>query len=254
MRISHIQRGGLLAAMLVMFGLVIPVPVDATPISEGGTFYLLNGIPVYTAPKDLAPGMWDIDTALSNSTIRKGDGALGYQYKIQASDYTSFIWTGNQLDQDLSNAGIGLAEGTFLGGGTITVNGKIRDAAVPYTERFDGELLVANVQSFRLRETDANSDILNSVNALIRIQVVGGWLFDTAPEAQLRGLYDMALVAAKIGPSAGGALVNFQSDLVGRQTFQLQFTRVIPDPSSLGLMMLGGIGMLVSRRRRKCQV
>jgi hypothetical protein len=223
--------------------------VHATPVSEGGTLGLRNGIPVYSAPMGSTPGLWDIDSTLNSGSVKKDAGQTGFQFMFLGADGVSIAWTGNNLSQDLSTYAGGtsyLAEGTFDGGGTLTVTGKVRNYANPTQVLYDGLLLTANVQSFHLRETDKDSDVLHSIDGLIRVQITGGWL-NTNSTMQLSGLYDMALVTAKTGPMDGvSPLNNFQADLVSRQAFSLQYSRV-PEPSVCVLLLMGA-GLFSMRR------
>jgi len=191
--------------------------------------------------------MWSVDTLLNSGSIRKPTGVVGNQFRINSNE-VEITWTGNQLNQDLSSpvSGSWLAEATFLDGGTLTLTGTIRDAAVPYTARYTGTLLTATVSGFHLRETDKDGNMINSIDTTIRLDPTGGYLYDN-PYVNLRGLYDFALVGAVVGPVAGGSLDNFQTDLKSLQAFQINFTQV-PEPTTAMILSLGAVVVLVRRR------
>ena len=220
-----------LAGFMVVFGLLAS-SAWAVSVSPGGTFSLQSGASVYT------PGEWNIDTTLNELSVRAGEGQAGFQYRIMPTDDVSFAWSGNLLREDRSVGG--WAEAAFTAGGIITVTGKIRDVAMPYPVLYDGVLLVARVDGFHLRETDVDSNILHSVTGTIRFEPIGGWLYDSAPDVQLRGLYDMAFIMTALTPSDGGSDVGFGKAFNASQVFQMQFYAV-PEPASLGLLALASL-------------
>jgi len=222
----------------------VPCVAFAAPTSPGGGLFLASS-PIYQAPP---PGIWDVNTMLNSGSIKNASG-VGNRFRILGNE-VSLEWAGNLLDQDLStqiDPDSWLAEATFLGGGTLKLTGKIRDWAIPYTEMYDGLLLQADVSSFQLRETDKDSNILNSVVTTIRFTPTGGWL-NTNDILVLSGMYDFALVGAVVGPMEGGPLNDFQVNLKSLQAFQINFN-LVPEPASVLLLVLGACGLRTRRGR-----
>jgi len=238
-----IRHVGRLAAGCVLCLAVVAVTAQGAPVSAGGAMFVQTS-PVYLGPiPPSTPGIWDVNTLLNSGSIKKAEGVAGNQFRINANE-VAIAWSGNQLDQDLStmmDPDSWLAEATFLGGGTLTLTGKIRYTAIPYTVLHDGEVLTATVTGFHLRETDKDSNIINSIDTTIRFTPTGGYLYDN-PYVNLRGMYDFALVGAVVGPAEGGPLDDFQKDLVSRQAFMINFN-LVPEPASLLLLALGACVM-----------
>jgi hypothetical protein len=228
----------------------------AVPVSSGGTFLHGSPAPAYLSPASLPPGVWDMITTLSNCRVNDDTGTTAYRFSV--ADGVNFTWTGSQLNQDLSfdptpgntTNDDSMAEATFNGGGTLTVTGKLRNAAGTAVV-FDGLLLQATVSSFHLRETGISDDRLHSIESApgvnIRFTPTGGYLYDTATVAQLRGTYDFAMIAAVMIPAAGGNLDNFGTDLVSTSTLLMSYN-LVPEPASL-LVMIAGVALLGRRRR-----
>lgn len=194
--------------------------------------------------------MWDVYTALDDGAVKPEDG-IGKQF-IFKPDMATIAWTGNMLDEDLSSP-MGetpsLAEATFLGGGTLTITGKIFDASgfKPVVYEGPDPILVATIGPFHLRETDIDGNTLTAIGGF-QMTPTDGWLY-TNSILQLRGTYDVTMVMASVGPTEGGSLDNFQSSLAQLNGFQMTFN--IPEPASLLLLTLGGATVLLKGGNRR---
>ncbi len=220
----------------------------AVPISEGGAFFLAAG-PIYNA--ETTPPQWEYVTRLNSGSIRKEIGQPGNQFVFLGTDNVDISWTGNPLVEDISVGG--LADARFGGGGVLTIYGKIRGATgFPKPVIFDSyaesppvPVLVATIGAFRVRETDVNSDIINSVEATFTMTPTGGWLY-TNNTLRLAGVYETALVGALTTPLGGGPLVDFSQSLKSLAAFQMNFN-IVPEPMSAAL--LASVLVLGLRRR-----
>lgn len=229
--------------------LLVPVALSQgqVPISPGGSFSPAASM-VYQEPfPPDTPGMWDVATTLDDGAIKPASG-IGKEF-IFKPEMATILWTGNQLDQDLSSpAGTtpALAEATFLGGGTLTIMGTIYSASGFKPAVYSGPdpILVAEIGPMHLRETDINGNALTAIGGF-QMTPTGGWLYENST-LQLRGVYDVTLVMASVGPTIGGDLDNFQSSLAQLNGFQMTFN-IIPEPASILLLVLGGL-MFGTRR------
>ncbi len=242
--------------------LLSPVMSLAVPISPGGGFFVASS-PVYRVGPPAPNPVWDVISALNSGTIKK-PGGVGNQFQWSAGDVTSFTWTGSPLGADISAGG--LANAVFTSGGTMILYGKVRDAtsaALPKPVVFDSydpllggnpvvpvPILVTHVDGFELRETDVNSNVINSVNQTIKFTVVDGYLA-TNPIAQLSGQYSFAITGAVTGPVIGGPLNDFSEDLKSLSAFQINFNQV-PEPCTIALLACGAV--MLGRGRRKASI
>ncbi len=224
-----------------------PITAYAVPASSGGTFIHGSPAPAYMSPTTLPPGVWDLATTLSNCRVNTSTGTTAYQFK--ATDGVSFTWTGNQLNQDLSFDYGGLnnsmAEATFNAGGTLSINGKLKNAAGTGLV-YDGLILQATVSAFHVRETGITDNKLHSIESApgvnIQFTPTGGYLYDTATVAQLRGTYNFAITAAVMVPMAGGNLDNFSADLKSTAALLMIYT-LVPEPTSVLLLGFGVLAL-----------
>ncbi len=237
----------LIALSAIVLLLSIASSQAQVPISQGGSFAPAASM-IYQEPvPPSTPGMWDVATTLDDGAIKPADG-IGKRF-IFKPDMASITWTGNQLNQDLSApAGTtpALAEATFLGGGTLTITGIIYNASGFKTAVYSGPdpILVAEISPLHLRETDINGNALTAIGGF-RMTPTGGWLYNNSI-LQLRGTYDVTLVMASVGPTAGGELDNFQSSLAQLNGFQMSFN-IVPEPASALFLALGAL-VLAGRR------
>jgi hypothetical protein len=186
-----------------------------------------------------------VSTAVNGGTVENEIGVPGNAWSIYAG---AFTWSGHEMIDDLStqqDPDSWLAEALFSDDGTMTMSGTVYDLSwnVVYT----GDLLTATVSDFHLRETDKDSNAINSVGASILMTTTGGWLA-TNSELQVNGIYEFALVGASVGPTAGGKLDDFQEDLRLLNGYQVTFKYLVPEPASV--LMLGAAGMWIVLKRR----
>ncbi len=159
----------------------------------------------------------------------------------------TFDWTGNTLDQDLSAGG--LASGTFNPGGTFTIDGELYDSSIEFIANLiiDGPIFEADVSGFSVEELFSDENKLQLIGTIV-LTPTGGYLFDQGLTAPAYEMSFQAVQAEQVTQQGVGPLSDFQSDIV--TIAQLQFTSfAIPEPVTGLLCLLGGLLMLVRRRR-----
>lgn len=154
----------------------------------------------------------------------------------------SLSWTGSELDQDLSAGGV--ADGTFLPGGSFSISGTIPAAGVfSSTVVFEG-----TVSAFRAKESlnDPNKiEFLGhpGVNDGVLITPTGGWLYDNN---RLLGEYFFDAQGILVSQD-GDNLVDFQSSIAATAGSQFLLVSNIPEPTT-GLLLVLGLVPLLRRR------
>ncbi len=225
--------------------LVITAGAYAQPISPGGALFI-DSSPIYRIDPPAPNPVWDVNSVLNSGSIKNASG-VGNLWQIRPQEAT-IVWNNNALIADTSAGG--LAQASFGGGGLLQITGKLKTVvSFPQTPAlvFDGLLLEAVVSGFDLRETDVNSNVINSINQTIKFTPTGGFLF-TNGTLRLDGLYEFAIVGAVTGPLVGGPLNDFSLDLASLQAFQINFN-LVPEPTSLLLVGCGAILLACPRRR-----
>jgi len=179
----------------------------AVPVSPGGAFFV-TASPIYRVEPPIPYPVWEVPSTLNSGSVKNSSG-VGNKWQFVGTDAVSFSWAGNLLDQDISSGG--LADAKFLAGGTLSIYGKLRRIGgfPPFVE-FDSydpakggnatnpvPVLTATLGDFELRETDVNSNIVNSIGHTIQFTPNGGYLY-TNSILNLSGTYDFAIVAHKI--------------------------------------------------------
>jgi|GEM_PF-3553566 len=137
---------------------------------------------------------WDIaDSNLSDVFVLGADTSwvIGPSWDTPAT----LSWTGHILEADASNNG--LAEAAFLGGGELTITGRVYDDFNQGTANllFDGVLLSAQVASFQGQETTVDSDTLE-FTVVPELTPTGGFLVTNDLGFQLLGRQQLTLTAS----------------------------------------------------------
>jgi len=247
----------LTVSILSLVLLASPADLLAVPVSPGGAFSVTQS-PIYRVDPPIPYPVWEVPSTLNSGSVKNTSVPGGNKWQFLGTDAVSFTWTGNPLDQDLSSGG--LAHATFLAGGTLSIYGKLRRiGGIPPFVEFDSydplkggnatnpvPVLTATLGAFELRETDVNSNTLNSINNTIEFTPTGGFLY-TNSILQLNGTYAAAIVGAVAGPMAGGPLNDFSTDLKSLNAFLINYN-IVPEATSILLL---GCGMFVMGLRRR---
>lgn len=191
-------------------------------------------------------GEWDMQSApFADGSVVGDDNSVWFIAPSGFSLPAEFTWTGNALDPpDLSTNG--LADGMFLGGGTLSITGQLfNNFFVPV---FDGLLLEGTVSAFRMTESGPNT---NFVNMNINDQIVttftptAGYLLGNTPMELSPVPYIMSYSAQDLMQN-GGPLEDWNEPPVRAAVGSWDMT--IPEPATLTL--LGSMMLLVAPRRR----
>lgn len=192
---------------------------------------------------DAANQRWGINSDLSGALAF--DDAFNFAYTL--GDYTTtanFNWWGSTLNQDLSSGGH--ARARFNSGGFLEVTGKLYDFFTGM-EVYDGVLMRGTVAAF---ETYESYDLANSINTqdTTYFTPLSGVLVDGTFGLEMTRNYVLSFTGGNAQQN-NGDLVDFQSDIQELVQFQWNmYPTDVPEPASLGLLVLGGAVVL---RRRK---
>jgi hypothetical protein len=106
-------------------------------------------------------GMWDVSGApLTNgSVVGDAGGELWFMAPSGSAPPASFTWTGHVLDEDVSVSG--LADGVFLSGGALTIEGQLWDLSPSPQLLYEGLILEATVSGFRVTESGPNTNLVD---------------------------------------------------------------------------------------------
>lgn len=237
-------RGLYLRYFMVSFIFVTPT-FGGTALTLAGN---LGSSPIFNGSQDI----WHVPGAdLTNGTVTDGSGPMGL-WNIPSA---TFVWMGNALDEDLSHP-VGsdwLADGTFLGGGTMTIDGTVTD--IYGTLLYSGLLFEGTVSAFRWTESAATS---NSIDLYALdggehpvVQVTGGWLAtnNNGMNMPVGSLYWLDATAQGCQQD-GGNLHDWQGTVYTATSFTGFTLTYVPEPGTGMLLLGGGLAVLFRRRRR----
>jgi hypothetical protein len=155
---------------------------------------------------------------------------------LDINDGGTFSWSGNGLNSDTSAGG--LAAGSFLGGGTLSMTGTVTSSFVP---AFTGVALQGTMSAFQLNENVGADDFLDSLNAVFT--PTGGWLFDNGHVVNPY-TFSITFIGAQ---QLGGGVEDFQDDIQFTTSSTFQMVE-IPEPTTLAI--LAGLGLMLVQKRR----
>lgn len=183
-----------------------------------------------------ADGEVDVNTDLSGVIVNE----FTFTTQFTIGNGATFEWSGNGLDTDTSLGG--LASGSFLDGGTITITGNLFNYGAPVVT--GGVILQGTLGGFSIQENVSADDFLDTGGALFT--PTGGYLVNGTGTNYMPT--DYAFAFSIIGAEQGGAgIQDFQDDVQFIQG--TTWNMFVPEPSTF-LMVAGlGVGVLVRRRK-----
>lgn len=191
---------------------------------------------------------WNIPNADLNDGSAIGVGFWSIGPSWGPNGPADFNWTGSDLNQDLSSGGV--ADGTFLSGGTFSIDGALHNGVFPGSALIhNGLLFTASVGSFHVQELASGDNKLHLIGTIL-LTPTGGYLFDQGYLAPAYEMSFQAVSAEQLLPGGGGVgpLNDFQTDII--TITQMQFNMAaIPEPVTAMMVCMGALA-LVARRRR----
>lgn len=223
-----------IAAVVLVAGSVANATLIDSVSGNLGSGWFYNGPDAEEGPtSEIA-----LDVAYQNGTIGYGTN------QSWLIDNARLTWTGSKLNADDSTGGI--ADATFQAGGVITLAGDVYDES----ENMIAEnkvLFTGTVTDVRFFEQfDTNN--LDQVNAMARLNITGGWLTDNPYDIEMSGLYTVAVPITNANQSYG-YLKDFQDDIWATGGGLSGFV-AIPEPGTCLFLFFGAVGMFLRRRSR----
>lgn len=187
--------------------------------------------------------MWTIPGApLSDGTV-DFYGGPSWSIAPSWSSQGSVEWY-SPLDQDLSSGG--RAHATFGAGGSFSVAGRLYQSNQSGSALLtDGLLFSGFVLDFEIIETIANLNRIDMVGIAV-VFPTGGWLLDQGYVAGDE-MFGLSFIGVDCQQNSGD-LTSFQDDIITLSAMQFVMFNLVPEPSSV-LLLLGGVACLMIRRR-----
>jgi len=172
------------------------------------------------------------------------NGVVSFDSGFWFVENATLSWTGSKLDLDSSTGGV--ADATFLSGGTITLTGDIWDYFGDGLLAMNEVLFTGTVNEVRYFE-QFNTNNLILASGQTRLNITGGYLASNPYGIEMSGLYTVSVPITGANQSYG-ELKDFQDDIWatggGLSGFQS-----IPEPGT-SLLLACGLGMFLRRRSR----
>jgi hypothetical protein len=203
-----------------------------------------NAVPLFSVGGNLGQSMFFDQASGETDAVTDLSGAiLNFAFGLEIVNGATFEWTGSGLDADTSD-GFGLASADFLGGGTITITGDLKQFGS--TVVTNDVLLQGTLSAFEIHENSSAPGFLDSAGAIFT--PVSGALVNGPWGAEMPNPYSFTFSIIGAQNAGGGAIEDFQSDVSFTQGTTFNMFEV-PEPSTLIIFLGLGMGVVLPKRR-----